>query len=353
MDLRDIIIASIGLVLGVLFEDPLKRLRDAVVHRYRRLFYTRPNRVSNSQFFSFGHIKTPWMIIDGDGEGEYAPRTIITHYEGHALELPNDLTKRKKEIQKREDAKQKEGKNFMWNGSRYFLDRFLINRTDLYENLSLHLWFRPTDYYTFLATNVSLDDDSLREKYVKDTDWTTTAVPYFSNDFAVYLVIITADEYTILPKRSDAVGIYKNSFTVSLSEGISRTLDRGTTTLAPDVYRCAIRGIGEEIGISDIPVSDVTLLSFGVNTQYVQWAMLGFAKVNKTVEEIVEFRSRGVRDKWENSEFNIVKFDLKEIVTYVFTHEPWAPGALACLYQTLVHEFGREKVDKEIAAFKI
>lgn len=352
MDVRDIIIASIGLVLGVLFEDPLTKLRDTVIHRYRRLFYKKPNNVSTSELFSFGSLKTTWMIVDGDGEGEYAPQTIVTHYEGHELELPEDLARRKNDIQRMEHAKKKAGKPFLWNGDRYFLDKFVINRTDLYENLALHLWFRPTDYYTFLATNISLDDDTLRKTYIKDIDWTTTAVKYFSNDFAVYLMIITADEYIILPKRSDTVGVYKNAYSSSLTEGVSRTLDRGTTTLAPDIYRCAIRGIGEELGISDTPISDITLLSFGVNTQYVQWSMLGFAKVDKTIEEILEFRSRGVRDKWENSEFNVVKFDLQEIVKYVFTHEPWAPGALANIYQVLVHEFGRDKTDKAIAGFK-
>lgn len=357
MESRDIILLFTGgfvaLLIAVLFEEPLTKAKNKVVRKYKRLFYKRPNRIASSEFFSFGPIKTQWMVIDGDGEGEYSPQTIVTHYESHPLELPSDLAKRKKEIQKQEDAKRKAGKPFFWNGTRYFLDRFSVNRTDQYENLALHLWFRPTDYFTFLATNVSLDDKELQKKYVTNVDWETTAVPYFSNDFALYLSIITADEYIILPKRSDIVGIYKNTYTVSLSEGLSRTLDRGTTTLAPDVYRCAIRGIGEELGISDMPVSDVTLLSFGVNTRYVQWSMLGFAKVNKTVEEILAFRSRGVRDKWENSEFNVVKFTLKDVITYVFTHDPWAPGALACLYQTLVHEFGREKTDKEIASFKL
>jgi len=352
MDIRDIIIAAIGLVLGVLFEEPLTRLRNAVIHGCRKLLYKRPDRVVTSQLFSFGHLKTEWMIVDGDGEGEYAPQTVITHYEGHELELPEDLAKRKKEIKEQEEAKEKQGKSFLWNGSRYFLDKFVINRTDRYENLSLHLWFRPTDFYTFLATNISLDDKELREKYLQNIDWETTAPKYFSNDFALYLLIITSDEYVILPKRSESVGVYKNTYTTSLTEGVSRTLDRGTTSLAPDIYRCAIRGIGEELGVTDIPVSEITLLSFGVNTRYVQWSMLGFAKVNKTVEEIIEFRSRGVRDKWENSEFNIVKFTLHDIVKYVFTHEPWAPGALANIYQVLVHEFGREKTDKAISNYK-
>jgi len=32
---------------------------------------------------------------------------------------------------------------------------------------TLDLWFSPTDYYTFLATNKGLDDPSLRAKYLK------------------------------------------------------------------------------------------------------------------------------------------------------------------------------------------
>lgn len=352
MELKDVIIASIGLILGVLFEEPLTRLRDALIHRYKRLFYKKPDHLQTSTLFSFGSLKTTWMIIDGDGEGEYTPKTIATHYEGHPLELPEDLEKRKKEIAKDENAKKKAGKPFLWNGDRYFLEKFVINRTEQTENLALHLWFRPTDYYTFLATNISLDDESLRKEYLSNVDWELTAPKYFSNDFAVYLLVITSDEYVVLTKRSNTVGVYPNVYSSSLTEGISRTLDRGTTTLAPDIYRCAIRGVGEELGVTDMPISDVTLLSFGVNTRYVQWSILGFAKVNKTVEEILDFRSRGVRDKWENSEFNVVKFDLHEIVKYVFSHQPWAPGALANIYQVLVHEFGREKTDKAISAYK-
>ena len=33
-------------------------------------------------------------------------------------------------------------------------------------------------------------------------------------------------------------------------------------------------------------------------------------------------------------------------MSFVFSHEPGAPSALARLYHTLVHEFGREKVDE-------
>lgn len=352
MESRDIIIAAIGVVLGVLFEDPLTRLKDIIIHQYKRLFYKRPSKIHQSEKFSFGQLKTPWIIIDGDGEADYSPKTIMTHFDNYSLELPTDLLKRKKDIQRKEKEKQKKGHPFFWNGERYYLDKFLINRTESEEDLTLSLWFRPTDFHTFLATNISLDENDLREKYISNVDWMTTPPKFFSNDFAVYLVVVTEDEYTLFPKRSDSVGVYKNTYNISVTEGLSRSLDRGVNNLAPDVYRCAIRGIAEELGVTDTTASDIVFLSFGVNTRYVQWSLLGMVKVDKKIEEILEYRPRGVKDKWENSEFNIVKFELHEILTFVFSHEPWAPGALACLYHALVHEFGRSEVDKAISQYE-
>jgi len=352
MELRDIIIAATGVVLGVFFEEPLTKLKDAIIHHYKRLFYKKPHRLNSSGSFSFGRLQTSWIIVDGDGSADYSPKTVMTHFDNYPLELPEDLLKRKKQIQKHEYEKRKKGEPFFWNGERYYLDKFLITRTDIEEDLVLNLWFRPTDFYTFLATNISLDDKQLQENYLANIDWTKNPPKYFSNDFAVYLVAVTEDEYTIFPKRSDTVGVYKNAYTISVTEGLSRSLDRGVNSLAPDIYRCAIRGVSEELGVTDITASDIVFLSFGVNTRYAQWSILGTVKVKTKIEEILSFRAQGVKDKWENSEFNIVKFELPAMLEFVFSQKEWAPGALACLYHTMVHEFGRETVDKAIKKYE-
>src|SRR2546421_1394215 len=77
----------------------------------------------------------------------------------------------------------------------------------------------------------------------------------------------------------------------------------------------------------------------------------GMVKVNKTIEEITKHWNSGVKDKLENARIHPIKFDLHTIVPFVFSHEPWTPSALVCLYHTLVHEFGRKNVDEAIGRY--
>ena len=135
-----------------------------------------------------------------------------------------------------------------------------------------------------------------------------------------------------------------------MNEGLSRTFDRGVSTQAPDVYRAAVRGIVEELGVQNVEAKDITYLSLGVDTKYSQWALLGKARIDKTADELTTWRSSGVKDKWENEEFVAIPFEIKDVVRFIAEHDPWTPASLPTISHTLISEFGREKVDKEIAA---
>ena len=130
--------------------------------------------------FSFGQVKTTWITLDGDGRSIYLPQHIRSHYIPFAQELPEELQVRRKHIQQEQEQKREQGFPFFWNGAIYALDRFVIGREPTNEDMTLDVWFRPSDYYTFLATNMSLKDPALREKYLADVDWSET-VPYFSH----------------------------------------------------------------------------------------------------------------------------------------------------------------------------
>jgi hypothetical protein len=229
----------------------------------------------------------------------------------------------------------------------------VISREPTNESMTLDLWFRPSDYYTFQATNISLNDPLLREKYLKNTDWYET-VPYFSHSFGTSLVVITSDGYTLLTQRSSRQGSNAGYYSISANEGLSRLLDRGTTSEAPDLYRCALRGCAEELGLhepADFSISDITFLSFEVDTQYALWGLLGMVKVQRTIAQILENWQRGVKDKMENKKLFPVLFTPQDTCSFVFSRENWTPGGLICLYHALVHEFGRKEVDKIISSY--
>ena len=77
----------------------------------------------------------------------------------------------------------------------------------------------------------------------------------------------------------------------------------------------------------------------------------GLARVQKTAQEILNYRNAGVKDRLENAEIHQLHFDVDEVVAFVFAHQPWAPGGLACLYHTLIHEFGRTRVAEAMARY--
>ncbi|MBV9689974.1 MAG: helix-turn-helix transcriptional regulator [Ktedonobacteraceae bacterium] len=265
-------------------------------------------------YFSFGKLKTTWIVIDGDGIAEYSPQNIRSHFDPHPEELPEDLRVRRDQIQQQQEQKRKLGHPFQWNGGRYSLDRFVLSRDQVCEDMVLDMWFRPSDYYTFLATNMSLKENALRETYLQGVDW-HSPVHYFSNSFGVSLTVITSDGYTMFTERGTNLGSRPGNYNISVSEGLSRPLDRGTRGHAPDVYRCASRGLTEELGLhepDDFVASDIVLLSFGVDTLYSLWGLRGMVKTSKPVEEIVRHWSNGVKDKLENERIFPVKFALEE-----------------------------------------
>ena len=130
------------------------------------------------RYFSFGALETTWKTLDGDGSSMYLPQHIRSHYIPIAEALPDELQARRNQIQQEQEQRREQGLPFFWNGQIYALDRFVIGREPINEDMTLDLWFRPSDYYTFLATNMSLKEPELRETYLSDVDWAET-IPYF------------------------------------------------------------------------------------------------------------------------------------------------------------------------------
>ena len=198
------------------------------------------------RYFTLGKIKTAELILDGDGTSVYLPQHIHSHYIPVALELPEEFQTRKERIAKEQEERKAQGDSYQWNGERYNLVKFNISRDPASEDMILGLWFRPSDYYTFLATSTIAQDQQLREKYLADAEW-DEAIPLFAHSFSVLLTLVTADGHTIL--------------------------------------------------VFSVP------------------------------------------------------FTPEEACSFVFSHEPFSPGGLVCLYHALVHEFGREHVNSTLSSY--
>ena len=299
--------------------------------------------------FSFGRLKTTTMVLDGDGIEAYLPTNIRTHYDPQPAVFFDEIMQAKKQIEMEE--RQKNGE--LWNSEKYHLSRIVISREAIHENMTLGLWFKPRDHYTGLATRKCLDNSQFCAKYLDDNDWYTPVVG-MSMSMGIDMAVISSDGYIILTQRGQNQSVHQGMFNCSVSEAVSPLLDRSTTNQAPDLYRCAARGFAEELGLqeaTDFPLSDVLFLSFTVDTHYALYGLRGLVKVNKSSSEILKRWQAGVKDKRENSKIFAVPFTPQDVCSFVFSHEPFTPGGLVCVYHAMVHEFGREEVNKVIASY--
>jgi hypothetical protein len=301
------------------------------------------------EHFSFGKLKTTSIVLDGDGEGVYLPGNIRTHYDPQPATFFDEVMQAKEQIQREQEEKQARGEPYQWNGEKYHLSKIVISREPIREDMVLVLWFKPRDHYTGLATRRCLDDPAFRKKYLTN-EWDEPIVG-MSCSLGIDLTVVSADGFAFLTQRGKNQSVHQNMYHTSVSEAVSPTRDRSATGREPDLYACARRGIMEELGLyetRDFSPSDIQLLSFSVDTHYALYGLRGIARVSRSAEEIQRIWSDGVKDKTENKHLFAVPFTPEAICGFVFTHQAFAPGALVCLYHSLVHEFGRETVDRAI-----
>lgn len=296
--------------------------------------------------FSFGRLKTSSIVLDGDGTEAYHPANIRTHYDPQPAVFFDEVLQAKKQIQQEQEEKQQRGEVYQWNGDKYHLSRIVIGREPVHESKTLGLWFKPRDHYTGLATRRCLENPDFRQKYLSD-DWSVPIVG-ISCSLGVDIAVISSDGYIFLAQRGPLQGIHQDMFQASVSEAISPSQDRSGTGREPDLYKCAHRGIFEELGLQaplDFSLSDIHFLSFTVDTHYAFYGLRGMVKVQRSSEEILRNWRTGVKDKVENKKLFAVPFTPSDVCSFVFSHESFWAGGLVCLYHTLVHEFGKGQVN--------
>ena len=344
--------AAIGLILGVLFSEPLKSMMLCFRRRLRWLFFGKP-RVPTPEAFVLGSHKTSYVIVDGDGQMVYTPDTLECVVIEEKAELPADVMKLYSEVATTEEEKKAKGLQYRWNGPLYALDSHQVQRTSPYENLALRLWLRITDYYTFMATVLSLDRNlidppaslTLRDRYLAYND-PSKPIPFLANGLGVALVIITEDGKLILSRRQETLSARPGELDVSVVEGVHPFHDRHTDHAGPDLYRTAIRGAMEELGVTLLE-KDVTFLGFGVDMEYYQWNVIGMAEIAETAQQILERRTRGTAGKWEAHTFESVDAVPRTAFEYLKTNKMWGTGKVA-IYWALVKKSGKKRVEEAV-----
>src|SRR5690625_601786 len=141
--------AVFGLLLSIIFDEPLRDVKRNIKRRFRRLFKVKND--FNSHLFTIGDKETDFYIIDGDGEATFDYGSIETNITQKQVELPGDIQGIKDDISREENKKREENLPFSWNGSLYGLTRYRMGRDEETEEPTVVFTFHQTDYYTFLA----------------------------------------------------------------------------------------------------------------------------------------------------------------------------------------------------------
>ena len=87
-------------------------------------------------------------------------------------------------------------------------------------------------------------------------------------------------------------------------------------------------------------------MSKNIDTRYALRGLTGMVKMKRSREKLFLLWDNGVRDTFENHKLFPVPFTPKDVVSFAYSHQPFAPGPT--LYNALVHEFGRSMVEEAI-----
>jgi hypothetical protein len=300
------------------------------------------------EYFSFGKLKTTSIVLDGDGTETYLPANIRTHLDPQLAIFFEEVMQVKQKIQYEQEENRRNGRPYQWNGEKYQISKIVMSREPTFEHMTLDIWLKSRDHFTGLATRRNLEDPVFREKYLPE-DW-AHPVTSFSCSIGVDITVISSDGYIILTQRGANQSVHQGAFNCSVSEAVSPSFDRSTTSRAPDLYRCASRGLAEEIGLqepADFSSSDILFLSFSVDTRYALYNLRGMVKVKKRANEIIQNWHAGVKDKMENKKIFAVPFNPQDTDAFALAHQPWTGGIIS-VYHALVHEFGRREVNTAI-----
>ena len=351
----------IGFFLGILASlfanftwEYIKQNRPRWKRHFARFCRTAP---VPEGFLTVGKTAVPWVVC---AYGPYSRENIKVHYNPNLLKKPPEIKALYEEKIREVKRRETKGEPVPFNGLGYQLEKFFVgHRTGPHEEPSLHLSFRPTDYFTMLVTDNMLDEPivvdnvktTLRKRYAERVDLMYSPVPEFATHFGVGIMVVTADGKIIFSERGPtAVDAFV--FFPSVAEGSSRPVDAGSNG-RPDPYRTAVRGVAEELGI-EISPDQVKFLSFGANAVLCEYALCGVVYTDQTEEEILRVRSLGVpKDKWESQKLYFMPFIPETVARFMTSSKPWSPFAVICTVHALLDRFGKEKMEKALAGKEI
>ena len=294
--------------------------------------------IAMNELLSIGGIDTYMIVL---AWGVYGPKQIRCSYSDQAISLLPELQRLKDDLVN--ECKEKEARGdtpIPYNSLTYKLKAFDVGYriiTQEEEIPILDLAFGPTDYFTHCVTDLNVHN-RIRDRYLRTAkDITTEPVPEFATTLGINLNLITSDGYLIVTERSQKTETEPGTLHTSVGEGLLRPADAGVDG-APDLFRCAIRGALEELGLL-LKREAIEFNAFCVHVERGQYSLFGWSKVKETKADVERLRVLSVpKDKWENRSLQFVLYNLSSIVQLIRVNvHRWSATGLASLIFGLMH----------------
>ncbi|GIK43222.1 MAG: hypothetical protein BroJett011_70550 [Chloroflexota bacterium] len=360
----------IGAILGVI----ATRLLDKPIERHQRAFnywlrgmiakFRKINVISVAQDeFRIGKWHVGWIIIEGSSSAPYIPNNIFCRVDPRPLVLPPDRQQKKDSIEEVQAQLEKANQRREFhNGATVALAGVERGQIGYTEEPFLVLRLHPSDYYTFLATAMSLDEviltdqgktTTVRDKYLRNLNY-RYPIPEFASAISINLSLITSDGFIVVSKRAtEGIGGYQGYLVPPINECVNPISDRsadGTVSL----LTTAQRGASQELNI-EITEDELVFFTLGVDTHQYFYEVTGLIRSKSfSRDDILARRSLGSKERWESEQLYFLRHDVEEVAEFmrnISKTDKWTPGGFVCLTQTLMVEFGTKATEQALKKY--
>lgn len=266
---------------------------------------------------TFRGLKIPCHIFV---EGNFKFNDVNCHYDPVEIVLPEDMAAyRDRLVEKRRKEAEDRGAPF-YDGQQVRLKNYGTRMKDIdSRDLGLVLFFGPASFFTYSATNHSLDekilvDDkgnpiSIREKYIRDP---LNLNDILQNSTGVSATLrTTVDKQLIIVERSMKLAQYPGLYGDAIAGFMQRNKDIADGV--PNPFKTLQREAYEEAGIRCSP-EDFVLFAVGRAMDDLHGEIWGELKVDMAAKEVLELPKKA---KYENLRMFSVPFDPEAVLRYV------------------------------------
>ncbi len=288
-------------------------------------------------------MQVPFALLIGDGVVSFGVNKVVCEHDEALFEIPPELAAL---VDQQVSERQRMLGFELTNEPSYRLGNFAVQSGANGAAPTLRLHLQRSNYFNFVATNLSLDRPilpggaTIRERYVHDITRLSDS-PLASSMSVMVLLISTPDKMALLPRRSEHVAFDQGCLQVS-GGGAMRLAVDSDEALNPSPFVTAQREMAEELGVR-LPLDSIRFLGLGVDTRTGEPELLGVAETPLTVEQIRHAYSEA---KHGNDELDDVVFApfTPEAVGRLLIEDQWCPGDWVCAWLALVEAFGQERM---------